>query len=97
MRIPFGFLLLLGCTAAAAEVTCEQYAAVAQQTVQQRDQGVSLSRLLAETERGEMKERLTAQELATMREVIRHSFNGTLSPAEVLEACRQGGVLVPGR
>ncbi len=78
-------------------MTCEQYGAIAQETVRQRDQGASLSRLLAETERGEMKERLTPRELAVVKDVIRYSFNGSLSPAEVVEGCRQGGMLVPAR
>jgi hypothetical protein len=97
MRILFFVLLVLVCAAASAEITCEQFGVIAQETVRQRDQGASLSRLLAEVERGEMKDRLTLQELALVRDVIRYSFNSILSPAEVVEACRQGGMVVPSR
>lgn len=78
-------------------MTCEQYGAVAQETVRLRDQGASLSRLLADIERGEMKQRLTAHEFGVLKDVIRASFNGTLTPAEVVEGCRLGGTLVPAR
>ena len=97
MRVLFFFLLALHCAAAIADVTCEQFGGIAQEAVRQRDQGASLSRLLSEVERGEMKDRLTPHELALVRDVIRYSFNSTLSPAEVVEACRQGGMLVPAR
>jgi len=97
MRILFLALLMLVCAAASAEMTCEQLGAMAQETVRQRDQGASLSRLLAETERGEMKDRLSPKELALVREVIQLSFNGSMSPAEVVAACMQSGMLVPAR
>ena len=94
IRIVAVLVLLLACPAARAELTCEQHGAIAQETVRQRDQGTSLSRLLADVERGELKDRLTPRELALVKDVIRHSFNGTLSPAEVVEACKQGGALL---
>ncbi len=97
MRIPTGLFLLLVCAAARAEMTCEQYGAIAQETVRLRDQGASLSRLLADIERGEMKQRLTVRELGVVKDVIRASFNGMLSPAEVIESCKLGGTLVPSR
>jgi len=87
----------LACPVAAAAVTCEQYGAIAQQTVRLRDQGTSLKRLLADVDRGEMKEKLTPHERAVVRNVVRHSFEGTLAPAEVVEACREGGAVVPQR
>lgn len=97
MRILTVILLALVCTAAGAEMTCEQYGAIAQETVRLRDQGASLSRLLADVDRGEMKQRLTPHEFAVVKDVIRASFTGTLSPGEVVEACLQGGALVPSR
>lgn len=96
MRALAGVLLLLACAAAQAELTCEQYGAIAQEAVRQRDQGASLSRLLADVDRGEMNE-LPQREIALVKDVIRHSFNSTLSPTEVVEACMQGGTLVPSR
>ena len=97
MRILAIMILLLSCAVARAEMTCEQYGAIAQETIRLRDQGASLSRLLADVDRGEMKQRLAAHELSAVKDVIRHSFNGALSPADVVEACKQGGTLVPSR
>jgi hypothetical protein len=97
MRIPTIILLMLFCAPALAEMTCEQYGAVAQETVRLRDQGASLSRLLADAERGELKQRLTAHEFGALKDVIRASFNGVLSPVEVVEACMQGATLIPSR
>lgn len=97
IRIVTVLILSLVCLTARAEISCEQYGAIAQETVRQRDQGASLSRLLADVERGEMKDRYSAHELALIKDVIRASFDGTLSPMEVVEACKQGGVLVPAR
>jgi hypothetical protein len=90
-------LFLLFSAAAGAEMTCEQYGAIAQQTIRLRDQGASLSRLLADIDRGEMKRRLTAHELTVVKDVVRHSFSGALSAEEVVEACKLGGTLVPAR
>ena len=97
MRILAILFLLLSCAAASAEMTCEQYGAIAQQTVRLRDQGASLSRLLADIDRGEMKQRLTPHELNVLKDVVRHSFSGALSPGDVVEACQLGGTLVPSR
>ena len=97
MRTLTFIVLLLCCAGARAEMTCEQYGAIAQETVRLRDQGASLSRLLADIERGEMKKRLTEYEFGVLKDVIRASFSGTLSPGEVVEACKQGGTLVPAR
>jgi hypothetical protein len=97
LRVVLGAVLVFACAAARAELTCEQLGTIAQATVELRNQGVSLTRLLADAERDEMKSRLTARELEIVRQVIRLSFDGTMSPAEVVEACQQGGALVPSR
>lgn len=96
MRIAAAIMLFAVCAAARAELTCEQYGALAQQVILQRDQGASLRRLLADVERGEWKQ-LPPQEIAVVKDVIRHVFNGSLSAPEVVEACKQGGTLVPAR
>lgn len=96
MRILTGFLLLLVSTAAPAQMTCEQYGVIAQETLKLRDQGASLTRLLANTERGDMKG-LAPREMALVKEVIRLSFEGTLSPSEIVEACREGGTVILSR
>jgi hypothetical protein len=97
LRVVLGAILVIACAAARAELTCEQLGAIARTTVELRNQGTSLTRLLADAERDEMKNRLTARELEIVKQVIRLSFDGTLSPAEVVEACQQGGALVPSR
>ena len=96
-RVVLGAVLVFTCAAARAELTCEQLGAIAKTTVELRNQGASLTRLLADAERDETKSRLTARELDIVKQVIRLSFDGTLSPAEVVEACQQGGALVPSR
>jgi hypothetical protein len=95
MRILAFIVLLLAGASAHAQMTCEQYGEIAQQTIRLRDQGASLSRLLADVERGELKKRLTAHELGVVKEVMRASFNGVLSPGEAVEACRHGWTLIP--
>ncbi len=97
MRILILVFLAFVCAPARAEMTCEQYGAIAQETVRLRDQGASLSRLLTDLERGELKQRLTAHEFQVVKDVIRASFNRLLSPVEVVEACMQGGTLIPSR
>lgn len=96
MRIPAGIVLLLLAVAARAELACDQYGAIAQETLRQRDQGASLQRVLERFDRGDRK-RLAAREAELVRQVMRLSFEGTLSPSEVVEACEQGGTLVPAR
>lgn len=97
LRVVLGVVLVIACAAARAELTCEQLGAIAKTTVELRNQGASLTRLLADAERDEMKNRLAERELEVVKRVIRLSFDGTLSPAEVVEACQQGGALVPSR
>ena len=98
MRTAIAIVLLAACAPAQAQaqLTCEQFGALAQETVRQRDRGASLKRLLADVERGEMKS-LPPRDLALVKDVIRLSFESTLSPGEVVEACQQGGTLVPTR
>jgi hypothetical protein len=97
LRVVLGAVLVVACAAARAELTCEQLGAIARTTIELRNQGASLTRLLADAERDEMKNRLTMRELDIVKQVIRLSFDGTMSPAEVVEACQQGGALVPSR
>jgi len=97
MRAVLSLVLFVACAPVRAELTCEQVGAIAKSTIQLRDQGASLARLLADVERGDMKDRLSARELNTVKDVIRYAFDGTLSPAELVEACQQGGTVVPSR
>ena len=43
-------MLVLPCALARAEVTCEQLVAISQQTVNLRNEGASLPKLLADTD-----------------------------------------------
>jgi len=97
LRVAVSVILVIACAAARAELTCEQLGGIAGTTVELRNQGASLTRLLSDAERDEMKSRMTMRELEIIKQVIRLSFDGTLSPAEVVEACQQGGALVPSR
>jgi hypothetical protein len=97
MRVLVALVLLLAGPAAHAELTCAQLGEIALKTVDQRNQGASLTRLIADVERGELKGRLTEREIALVKDVVRVSFDGRLSPAEVVESCQQGAVIVPAR
>jgi hypothetical protein len=95
---PFALIiLLLPCALARAEVTCEQLVAISQQTVNLRNEGASLPKLLADTEDGEMKRRFTPTELEFIRLLISESFVGSYSPHDVSEACEDGRLSIPAR
>ena len=97
MRVVLGAVLVIACAAARAELTCEQLGAIAKTTVELRNQGASLTRLLADAERDEMKNRLVEREIEVVKRVIRLTFDGTVAPAEVVEACQKDGGFVPSR
>ena len=97
MRLVVAVLLLLSCLEARAELTCAQLGAIAQQTVGLRNQGASLKRLLDDVDRGALKQPLTPRELEMIKEVVQLSFEGSLSPTEVVEMCEQNGMLRPSR
>jgi len=88
IRIALIVGLTLACTAARAELTCEQLGAIAQTTVELRNQGNTLNALLVAARR-DGKNKYTEQEMTLIGNLIRHSYDSTVSPAEVLEACQQ--------
>ena len=96
MRIILVAGLSLVCVTAQAELTCEQLGAIAQTTVDLRNQGNTLNALLAEARR-DGKIKYTEQELVLIGNLIRHSYDSTLSPAEVLEACKRDTKSAPPR
>ena len=96
MRIILVAGLSLVCITARAELTCEQLGAIAQTTVELRNQGNTLNALLAEARR-DGKNKYTEQELVLIGNLIRHSYDSTLSPAEVLEACKRDTKSAPPR
>lgn len=71
---------------------CEQVLAVAQMSINLRDEGHSLSSVLAEVERGDMRQKLDAQEINLLRQIVRISFTSEYSLREILEACKDGSL-----
>jgi len=80
---------------AQAALECLHLVNAAQTAIALRDKGVPLSAVLAEVERAEMKAKFNAQELNTLRQVIRISFNSEYSPREILESCEAGELGIP--
>lgn len=80
-----------------AALSCEQLVAVSQTSIALRDQGQSLSQVLAEIERSEIRQALDAQEVNLLRQIVRISFTSEFSPSEVLAACNSGslGIVKP--
>ena len=77
---------------AGAALSCEQLVAVSQNAIALRDQGQSLSEVLAEVERSEIRQALDAQEVNLLRQIVRISFTSEYSPREILESCKSGGL-----
>jgi hypothetical protein len=94
-RVPVIIVLLFVWSPALAVVTCDQLVAVSQKAISLRDEGVSLSRVLADTEGPDMKQRFTPTELDFIRLLIRESFLGAYSPYDVKEACEDGRLAIP--
>lgn len=76
-------------------LTCGHLVAIAQTTIQLRDQGHTLSQVLGEVERDEMQQKLNAQEINLLRQVVRISFTSEYTPREILEACQAGNLGIP--
>lgn len=72
-----------------AQLTCEQIVASAQTAITLRDQGVVLSRVLAETEKSEMRERFRPDELGMIRQAIRLTYTGEISVYELADTCAE--------
>jgi len=80
--------LLLGAFAfAQTPLTCEQIVAGAQAGLEMRDRGASLSQVIAETEKGDLRERFKPDELAMMRRAVRLTFTSEISIHELAETC----------
>lgn len=80
---------------AEAALSCEQLVAVSQTTLSMRDQGMSLSAVLAEIETAEIRANLDAQQINLLRQIVRVSFTSEFSPREVHEACVSGSLGIP--
>lgn len=82
-------MCLLAAVPAQAELTCDQIVASAQAAIALRDQGAPLSRVMAETEKPEMRQRFAPDELAMIRQAIRLTFTGEVSVYEVADTCAE--------
>lgn len=72
-----------------AELSCDQIVASAQAGIALRDQGAPLSRVMAETEKPEMRERFSPEELGMIRQAIRLTFTGEVSIYELADTCAE--------
>jgi hypothetical protein len=72
-----------------AQLSCEQIVASAKTGISLRDQGVPLSRVLAETEKTEMRERFRPDELGMIRQAIRLTYTSEVSLHELAETCAE--------
>ena len=72
---------------ARAELTCEQLVASARAGLDLRDQGMSLTQVLAETAKPAMRERFQPDELGMIRQAVRLTFTGEVSLHELAETC----------
>lgn len=92
MRLIVFIALGLHCAWAAAAVSCEQLADIAYTTEQLRNQGYSLTVVLAEADKLELSGKFTPPELARIRNVVEKAFKGVQSPLEVLQECKNKAV-----
>lgn len=80
-------LLLSASVSAQTALTCEQIVAAAQAGLEMRDRGASLNQVLAETEKGDLRERFKPDELAMMRRAVRLTFTSEISIHDLAETC----------
>jgi hypothetical protein len=74
---------------ASAALTCEQLLAISETTVRYRDQGYSLSQVLAELKDIDAAKRLTPAELDVLRNSVTLVYLSNASPKEVALECVQ--------
>jgi len=80
-------LLLSAAVSAQTTLTCDQIVAAAQAGLDMRDRGASLNQVMAETEKGDLRERFRPEELAMMRRAVRMAFTSEISIHELAETC----------
>jgi hypothetical protein len=90
IRTVIGIFLILSSGLVQAALDCDQVVAVAQTTVTLRDQGASLNAVMSEIERGDLQQKLNAQELNLLRQIVRISFTSEASVHDIFEACNAG-------
>lgn len=79
--------LLSSMVYAQAALTCDQIVASAQAGLEMRDRGASLNQVMAETEKGDLRERFKPDELAMIRRAVRLTFTSEISIHELAETC----------
>ncbi len=90
LRVLIGLSGLLLCGAASAQqtaLTCDQIVAGAQAGLEMRDRGASLNQVMAEIEKGDLRERFRPEELAMIRRAVRLTFTSEISIHELAETC----------
>jgi hypothetical protein len=88
MRLVVFLALGFNCAVAAAAVTCEQLADIAYATQQLRDEGYSLTVVLAEADKLASSDKFTAADLDRIKHVVEKAFTRIQSPLEVLQECK---------
>ena len=89
--------LLLPSLPAAAQLGCEQLVASAQAGIALRDQGATLKQVLAETEKGDLRERFKPEELEMIRRAVRLTYTGEVSLYELAGSCSDAKSGAAGR
>jgi hypothetical protein len=72
-----------------AGLTCEQLYAAAKSAVQYRDEGYSLSQVLAALKSVQSEGKLTAAEIETLRKAITFAYLSTAWPEEIALECKR--------
>lgn len=80
-------VLLNGAVCAQTALTCDQIVAGAQAGLEMRDRGASLNQVMAEIEKGDLRERFRPEELAMVRRAVRLTFTSEISIHELAETC----------
>jgi hypothetical protein len=80
----------LAAAPARAALDCDQLVAAAQTAVNLRDQGMSLTAVMNDIERSELRKQLDARELNLLQQIVRVSFTSESSVYEIFESCNAG-------
>lgn len=82
-------LLLSSAVCAQTALTCDQIVASAQAGLEMRDRGASLSQVMAEIEKGDLRARFKPDELAMIRRAVRLTFTSEISIHELADTCAE--------
>ena len=89
MRPHLFLALAFHCGAASSAVPCDQLANIAFATQKLRDQGYSLTTVLAEADKLESSNKLTAADIESVKKVVEEAFkSGSRFPLEMLQKCK---------